>query len=237
MRSATNTLATPDNLKRWKRTNSDFCTVCRKPNVRPKKATLFHILNHCEGFLGENERYVFRHDSILSYMTTTLKENKPQHIQIFADLEGHKTNGQTIPQDIMVTASRPDLVIIDSSSPLKTVYLFELTTCFERADNLEAANKRKYERYSPLAADIEEAGYICKNIPFEVGSRGHLTMSNRSILTILHKLCSPKTTFKKFCQNISKTSLLCSYAIYLSRSDEWNNCPLLSPVKQSQQAI
>ena len=68
MRSSTNTLATSDNLKRWKKVASDTCKMCLKPNCRPSKATLFHILNHCEAFLGERERYVFRHNSILSYI-------------------------------------------------------------------------------------------------------------------------------------------------------------------------
>ena len=57
----------------------------------------------------------------------------------------------------MVKGSRPDFVVVDSSD--KTVYLFELTVCFERADNIESAYQRKYNRYSPLAADIEESGH------------------------------------------------------------------------------
>ena len=83
-----------------------------------------------------------------------------------------------------------------------------------------------------LATDIEENGYQCKNIPYKVGSRGHLTPENRSRLSILHKLCSPKVKFAKFCQNICKTSLLCSYAIYLSRNDPWTGAEYLMPVKQ-----
>ena len=75
------------------------------------------------------------------------------------------------------------------------MYLLELTVCFERVENIEAANSRKYERYSALLEDIKEMGYQCKNIPFEVGSRGHLTLENKSGLAILHKLHSPKTTF------------------------------------------
>ena len=82
-----------------------------------------------------------------------------------------------------------------------------------------------------VAQDIEDRGFNCKNIPFEVGSRGHLTLEKKSILTIIHKLCNTKTKFKKFYQNISKTSLLCSYSIYLSREENWNNSTLLSPVK------
>ena len=232
MRSATNTLATPDNLRRWKKVQNDNCKMCKEPNTRPRKATLFHILNHCKAFLGEHERFTWRHNSVLSYITLAIKENLPEHIKVYADLDGHKVNGQTIPQDILVTSSRPDLVIVDSSTPVKTVYLFELTCCFEQADNILSANQRKYNRYSSLKTDIEDRGYACKNIPFEVGSRGHLTLENRSKLTIIHKLGKTKTSFKKFSQNISKTSLLCSYAIFLSREDPWSNATLLSPVKQ-----
>jgi hypothetical protein len=232
MRSSTNTLATLDNLKRWKIVGNDTCKMCVKPNCRPHKATLFHILNNCDSFLGESERMTWRHNSILNYITQTTNEKLPGHIQVFADLEGHKVNGLTIPPHIMVTSSRCDLVIIDSSTTPTTVYLLELTVCFERQDNIDAATRRKYNRYSSLASDIQEAGYICKNIPFEVGSRGHLTLSNKSTLSIIHKLCQPNTNFTSFWRNISKTSLLCSYTIYLSRNDPWTDVPLLSPVKQ-----
>ena len=103
------------------------------------------------------------------------------------------------------------LVIVDSSPPVPTVYLFELTVCFERTENMQAANQRKRIRYTSLTDDIKEAGYDCKNIPFEVGSRGHLTLDNKTKLSILHKMCNPKTNYTKFWQNVSKTSLLCSY--------------------------
>ena len=77
MRSATNTLATPDNLKRWKKVQNPNCKMCFQPNSRPSKATLFHVLNHCTAFLGEQERFRWRHDSVLSYMTLILKDNMP----------------------------------------------------------------------------------------------------------------------------------------------------------------
>ena len=88
---------------------------------------------------------------------------------------------------------------------------------------IEAAYKRKYERYTALTEDIKAAGYGCKNIPFEVGSRGHLTLETKSKLSIMHSLCKPKRRF------VSKTSLLCSY---LSREDPWTECPLISPVNK-----
>ena len=170
-------------------------------------------------------------DSVLSYLTLTIKDNTPEHIKVYADLDGHKVNGQMIPQDIILTSSRPDLVIVDTSTPVTTVYMFELTICFEQAANILAANTRKYERYTSLASDITDRGFVCKNIPFEVGSRGHLTLDNKSNLSIIHRLCKPQIPLRKLQQNISKTSLLCSYAIYLSREDNWSQTALLTPVK------
>ena len=168
--------------------------------LSPIKATLFHILNHSEAFLGERERYVFRHNSILSYITLTLKENTPDNITIYADLDGHKVNGGTLPPHITVTSSRCDLVIIDSSSTPSTVYLLELTVSVERPGNMEAAYQRKYERYTALLEDIKAAGFNCKNIPFEVGSRDHLTQENKSKLSKIHSLRKPKTKYSKFWQ-------------------------------------
>ena len=185
---------------------NDTCKMCLNLGPHPYKATLLHILNNCQAFLGESERMTWRHNSVLSYITLTLKQNKPSNIEIYADLEGHNTNGLTLPPHVTVTSSRPDLVIIDTSTTPQTVYLYELTVCFEDLDNFQA-----------------------ENLPFEVGSRGHLTLSNKTKLSILHKLCKPNLNFTKFCQNICKTSLLCSYTIYLSRNHPWTGAPLLLP--------
>ena len=228
MRSSTNILATPDNLKRWNKIANDSCKMCSKPNRPPHKATLMHILNMCETFLGENERLTWRHDSVLNSITLALKECKPDDIQVYADLDGHKVNGSTLPPNIMVTSSCPDLVLVVSSTQPHTVYLFELTICFEKPGNMEAANQRKYDRYTALCSDIQDAGFTCKNIPFEVGSRGHLTLENRSRLSIMHKLCKPKSNFTTFWKKVSKTSLVCSYSIYLSRNEPWTGAPLLA---------
>ena len=51
MRSSTNILATPDNLKRWGKNRNENCQMCLRMNRYPRKATLFHILNNCEAFL------------------------------------------------------------------------------------------------------------------------------------------------------------------------------------------
>ena len=163
-------------------------------------------------------------------MVNTLDENKPDNIKIFSDLPEFKINGGSIPPDIIVTNSRPDLVILDTATTPQTIYLCELTVCFEKAGNFEAAHLRKKQRYAGLKSDLEEKGFTVYNLPFEVGSRGHISLENKSILGTIHKLCKTPVKLKRFYENICKTSLLCSYAIYLSRGDPWTTTNLLSPV-------
>ena len=220
MRSATNTLATPDNLKRWKKIRSDDCLMCKKPDRPPAKATLHHQLNHCSSFLGETERFTWRHDSVLTHMAESLKESLPKNITVYADLADHSINGGTLPPHVAITLSRPDLVIINTAD--NTVWLLELTICFE--SNFDAAHTRKKLRYTSLAEDIREAGFNCNIIPVEIGSRGHITSSNKATLTTMHSLCKPKVRLSRFVQDLSRISLLCSYAIYLSRNESSWSC-------------
>ena len=98
IRACTNSLATPDNLARWVKVVDSTCKMEGCNNV----ATLGHILSNCKKML---DRYTLRHDSCLNLLYTTLKENKPKDIQIFADLEDCKVNGGTLPPDIALTGS------------------------------------------------------------------------------------------------------------------------------------
>ena len=122
--------------------------------------------------------------------SSSFELKKPDHINIYEDIDGHRINGLTIPCNIVVTQQRPDIVVVDNSTPQPTVWLFELTCSFKR--NIDQAHTRKQIRYTQLELDVKDNGYGCKNIPFEVGSRGNLTLANRSILTSLHKLAPPK---------------------------------------------
>ena len=92
-----------------------------------------------------------------------------------ADLPGFDLNGSTIPPDILITTARTDLVIIDRQQ--KKIYLLELTFSFE-----SSANIRKNIRYNPLKTDLIAKGYECYLIPFEVGSRGYVSKSNKTNL-------------------------------------------------------
>ena len=122
------------------------------------KAALGHLLSNCQIMVNQG-RYNHRHDSCLNLMYKTLKENKPEGVEIFADLEDCKINGGTLPPDVALTASRPDLVLIDRSSNPHIVILAELTVAWDTVDNTDRARDRK---------DIRERESKCTNLPFEI---------------------------------------------------------------------
>ena len=169
-------------------------------------------------------RYTWRHNSVLNHLATTILENKPENLEIYSEISGLDINGGTIPPDILVTTSRPDLVLVNRED--RKIYLMELTCSFEQ--NIQAANLRKTIRYTSLKSDIEQAGYTCILIPFEIGSRGHVTKSNRA--NIVNTFGTNKISANPFkcIKQLSKLSLLCSYSIFHAFTQPtWRDPPLL----------
>jgi hypothetical protein len=173
------------------------------------------------------DRYEWRHNGVVAFLYSTLMENRPEGMTVYADVEGCKVNGGTIPPEIMVTTSRPDIVIINRKTTPTSIILVELTVPFTR--NIEAANARKRSRYEFLTSDIKEAGFNCMNMPLEVGSRGHLTSRNRETLLFLcHTFGIRK--HQQILRNCSKLALLGSYAIFLARgAPDWSGSGYLKP--------
>ena len=68
----------------------------------------------------------------------------------------------------------------------------QLTCSFER--NSQAANLRKSLKYTTLKTDLEENGYKCFLVPFEVGSRGQIHKSTKS--NILNSFATVKISAK-----------------------------------------
>ena len=107
------------------------------------------------------------------------------------------------------------MVIVKNTTP-PTVYLVELTCPFTR--NIEAANSRKRERYEFLTSDIKDAGYQCYNLPFEIGSRGHVTRQNK---ITLGDLCNV-TGVRKPEDNSQPSSLIVYCCVPAGETcDEW----------------
>ena len=162
VRAGTNTLATPDNLARWGVRVDSKCRIqdCGLPS------NLGHLLNGCKKSL---DRYQFRHDSVLAHLVARLAAHKPVTMEVYADLEGWKVNGGTVPPDLVATGQRPDIVLLDRQN--KIIVLLELTCPFDRATLFKDAFDRKTERYERLTLDCKELGYTTYNTPLEIGAR------------------------------------------------------------------
>ena len=149
-------------------------------------------------------------------------EGKPEKLELFADIEGYKINGGTIPADILCTLERPDLVLIDRTS--KKILLLELTCSFE--SNLETANSRKTKKYQDLKTDLETQGYTVTLLPFEVGSRGLVNKRNKTALENIFKANKISVKTGKLFKEMSKVALLCSFSIFHARDQPtWQDPP------------
>ena len=100
-------------------------------------------------------RFSWRHDSILKYLYTHIKNNSSKDLVIFADLPNLTMNGGTVPPDILVTSKRPDMVLINYKQQL--ISLLELTVPF--STNILSAESRKNISYSDLGDDLKDLRY------------------------------------------------------------------------------
>ena len=221
-RLSTNSLASPDNLKRWGKRKMGTCPLCLSPN-----ATLAHITNMCNVALNQG-RFTWRHDSVLLHITTTVKSLATHGTEIFSDLPNFQVNGTTIPADVLVSAgagSKPDIVILNREK--RTIALLELTCSLP--GSADKAHKRKVNTYTQLAIDLEEKGYQVFLVPFEVLSSGHITnMCKISIQNTL-KQFNIKVKNSLFV-DLAKIALLCTMSVfYAYHEKEWVSPPLLCP--------
>jgi len=216
LNASINTLPTLSNLKQWGKSSSDKCPHCAQ------KETTFHILNGCKIFLDQG-RYTWRHDCLVNYL---YKIAKNSDFEVYADLKGKNTSGGTIPADILVTAERPDLVLINRSE--KLIYMYELTVPYET--RLDKAHNLKSEKYDSLGTDLVNLGWRVIYYPFEVGSRGLIPQSTKDSLYKLLKLTQEDITPKTLYSLSSKLITVCSYKLFIARRDtEWSSPEYLMP--------
>ena len=170
----------------------------------------------------EQGRYTWRHNSILSYIASLCKDI--DEAQVFVDLgtNQHETV-TTIPQNIIPTSQRPDLVIYWPN--LKKLLILELTVPFET--NIQNAHQLKTNKYAALVHDLTDKGFAVVFYAFELGSRGYLTADNAQILKSLIYLTNCKTSFKNVRDDLEKIVLCTSFSIYCSKSEPtWLEPPL-----------
>ena len=146
---------------------------------------------------------------------------------MFADLNGWRVNGGTIPHNLVMTEQIPDLVVIDRSETPNKVILLELTVPWDSSNSFQAALERKTARYERLAGDLRDLGYNTLNLPLEVGCRGVINSRNHLVLETLCNLIKIRA-HKKLLGSLGRIALLGSYRIWLARnSQEWTGGELI----------
>ena len=111
-------------------------------------STLGHLLSSCAKAL---DKFKFRHDSVLNHLLHTIMKSENDQVMVYADLNGWRVNGGTIPPDLVLREQIPDPVIIDRSLTPAKVVLLELTVPWDSSYNFKAAEERKTARYERLA--------------------------------------------------------------------------------------
>ena len=184
-----------------------------------------HVLNWCKISLDEG-RFTWNHDYVLKHMLQQMFQAKTHSPTLYADMKGFKINHSTIPADIISTAVRPDLVIVNRNE--KRIELLELTCSFE--SNAESAHQLKFRKYLDLQEDLQNMGWSVQLLPFEIGSRGHISKRNKDSINQCLKRNQMKVNNNKLFKDLSKISLLCSFVIFQAHCQPaWQAPPLLHP--------
>ena len=103
LNASIDTLPTAANLKRWKKSSSDLCKLCKQ------RQTTNHVLSACPVALDQ-KRYTWRHDSVISYIVNIVDPK----FTVFSDIPGHNApGGGSIPPELCVTVQKPDIVILN----------------------------------------------------------------------------------------------------------------------------
>ena len=255
--STYDTLPSPTNLKRWRITTEAMCTLCSKD-----VCTTAHILGACKVALQQGI-YTFRHDTVLHQVIEALqtfisnikeavpisakssimfvkkgakvpcKRTPPVGILYYASdwvLLADLNSNYCFPVHIAFTQLRPDITIFSNS--LRKVILMELTCPCE--ENMQSWHSTKINKYLALKTVIESNGWCVELFAVEVGARGYCS---KSVLCCFKKLGFNNTCIRNTIKKLSKSSMECSFCIWLARNNKhWNpaaNCKLNDPSKET----
>jgi hypothetical protein len=217
--SSIDKLPTFTNLRRWGRRASVNWQLCGNM----VKQTLFHVLVHCKHTLDQR-RLTWRHDFVLIHIAGCLKSALvgKSTVELYCDLDGLQApGGGSIPADVMVQAQRPDLVIVDRSVHGKhRIALVELTCPWDT--DAKSAEERKTTRYADLKTALSNEGWDCRLYLIEVGARAHIIKSVKDRLRSLFQAWVPagyRSSIGQMMKDVSKISLVCSFAIFQAHND------------------
>ena len=135
--------------------------------------------------------------------------------------ENGTKRGTFFPETVLVTGKLPDGIIWSEST--KIIYLLELSCSWE--ERHVEAHCRKMKRYADVESQLTVLTWTVHHLPFEIGSRGY----NSPSVNVMLKSLGLNSAERKSARNrMAETALLCSYMIYIRRSEQaWNQPKLL----------
>ncbi|CAM4733730.1 unnamed protein product [Leuciscus chuanchicus] len=244
LRSVTDLLPTPRNIKIWGGEEDPSCNQCGAAFC-----TLNHILAGCPRALAEG-RYRWRHDKVLTEIakwveqqrvkannkqayppqsTTFVREgdkahktgmgakNPPSTLQRAFDWELRVDLKKKLvfPQDVAVTSLRPDMVLLSRST--KSIIIAELTVPWE--ERLATSHQLKKAKYQDLVDEATLKGWHATSYPIEVGCRG---FPAKSVRYFLQKMGLEPKQLKKATRGIAAAAESSSRWLWLKRAHSWN---------------
>ena len=174
LRAGSDTLPSPMKLRCWKLRVSAKCSLCANSTC-----TTAHILSGCPSAL-EDGRNTWRHDPVLHSIFWGIRSITSHSTHVFADLPGLRASNapqSTIPLDVLVTSSRPDMVVINYHT--RTVNMLELTVCGNTLEAIAASQSQKANKteYQGIVSDLYRLGWIANYGTIEIGALGHYNPS------------------------------------------------------------
>ena len=134
---------------------------------------------------------------------------------VFADLDNLRASElppTTIPYDVVVTTTRPDIVVLSRDGKIR---IAELTICTNSPEGLKNAKLRKTskENYLQLLGDIKRKGIKATYTTIEIGALGHYAGDPVSLLSTSFPELNKKQ-WRHILDEAAKISIDCSQTIY-----------------------
>ena len=205
-------LANNSNLKKWKISNSELCSLCTK------KQTQLRVFNHCLQVLN---RYTWRHNSIIQTFCNNLLKTACYNFRLYTDIEGFenpatlfKSRQQCLTttgpqQNDLLHRVRPDTAI----ETRDTLTVIEFTYPYE--NNATKSREYKETRYKEIKSDLLTPSSNFQLIFLEVTSLGFVT---KTIKTFRNFLKSININERYLIEKLQEKAIRCSYFIYCCRN-------------------
>ena len=156
---------------------------------------------------------------ILKHLPDEIIKKNKKGLTVYAELNGWRVNGGTVPLDLVLTGQVSDLVFIDRSVTPTRVVLLELTVSWDSAYCFKEALDKKCHRYKRLTIDLKNNGYNSLNILLEIGCRGVINSRNHAVLATVCSMVGIRG-LKRLRGTLARLALLGSHRIRLARRSQ-----------------